>query len=429
MTDHRMPHPPLDVSDPVLGPHHKSIPLELIGRRASPLAGEPVPLDRFATPVLTLDRGALTANTDRVLAWARENGVLLAPHGKTTMAPALWAELLDGGAWGLTLATGWQARIARGVGVRRILIANEVVDPVALAELADSAPSVETVVWADSVSAVLAADAVFAPRGLALPVIVELGASGGRTGARSIGAALEVAEAIAAHPGVVLAGVGGYEGALAHDRGARGVDRVDAYLDDLAALHERLAASDAYGGRRPIVTAGGSAFPDRVVARLGRLAPDADVVLRCGAFPVHDDGFYAGISPFGREVPGEALRSAMHGWSRVLSRPEPGLALLDAGKRDLPFDEGLPTAQRVAGVPEAVSDAWLAGATVSALNDQHAFLALGPDATDDDLPVGSVVRLGLSHPCTALDHWRLVPLIEDADAAAPVVIGAVETVF
>src|SRR6476469_4495764 len=106
------------------------------------------------------------------------------------------------------------------------------------------------------------------------------------------------------------------------------------------------------------------------------------VQLRSGAYVIHDDGFYAGISPL---IPGRAehpLRSAMHGWARTVSRPEPELAVLDAGKRALPFDEGLPVPQWISGAEPAV----LEKAEVTALNDQHAFLRL-PCGGPDDVPV------------------------------------------
>ena len=104
------------------------------------------------------------------------------------------------------------------------------------------------------------------------------------------------------------------------------------------------------------------------------------------------------------------LRSAMHVWARVISRPEPGLALLDIGRRDVSFDEGLPTPQLVAdqlGAPSRPLD----GGEITAVNDQHAFLRIPPDS---DLRVGDVVRLGLSHPCTAFDKWQWIPLLDDA---------------
>ncbi|MBX6767912.1 MAG: amino acid deaminase, partial [Actinomadura rubrobrunea] len=111
--------------------------------------------------------------------------------------------------------------------------------------------------------------------------------------------------------------------------------------------------------------------------------------------------------------------SAMHAWARVVSRPVPGLALLDAGRRDLPFDQGLPEPQLVRGKGAAPVE----NGRVTALNDQHAFLR------DADVRVGDVVRLGLSHPCTALDKWTLIPVVDDADADNPAVVDLIRTWF
>ncbi|WP_284250818.1 hypothetical protein [Litorihabitans aurantiacus] len=135
---------------------------------------------------------------------------------------------------------------------------------------------------------------------------------------------------------------------------------------------------------------------------------------------MHDDGHYREVSPLSHDA--DPLRAAIHGWARVLSTPEPHLAVLDAGKRDLSSDLGLPVPQLVHAADGGVRP--LAG-HVSALNDQHAFLR----TPGEELAVGDVVRLGLSHPCTALDRWRLVPLIDDAAAERPAVTGAVETYF
>jgi D-serine deaminase-like pyridoxal phosphate-dependent protein len=146
---------------------------------------------------------------------------------------------------------------------------------------------------------------------------------------------------------------------------------------------------------------------------LAPLADEADVVLRSGAFQIHDDGFYSRMSPFGALTGTAPLRSAMHVWARVVSQPEDRLALLDAGRRDVPFDIDLPVPQTVDG-------------EITALNDQHAFLHLADGAS---AAVGDVVRLGLSHPCTAFDKWRVVVLIDDPDADDPRVTGAVATCF
>ncbi|MFF2556993.1 amino acid deaminase [Nocardia sp. NPDC058058] len=427
--------------DRELSARHKSLPPAAWGLTVREYLATAPYLDQLQTPVLTVDRAAVDSNLAVMAEWAAAAGVRLAPHGKTTMSPQLWGEQLDAGSWGITLATGWQSQVGRSFGLDRILLANALVDPVGLqwvaGELARD-PEFEFYSWADGVSTVRAMERGLesAPAGVRLSVLVELGGPHGRTGARTLTEAHEVAEAIHRSDRLILAGVGGYEGALAHDRTPEGLAAVRHYLDELGVLHKELAAQGYYEDRA-IITAGGSAYPDLVVERLAGLADEegahgipTTVVLRSGAYVIHDDGFYSGISPLtagGASLTGDArpLRSAMHGWARSVSRPEPGLALLDAGKRDLPFDEGLPVPQIIAGpagkpLPE--------GATVSALNDQHTFLRL-PGGDVEAVPVGAVVRLGLSHPCTAFDKWRLIPVIDDAAAERPRVVDFLHTFF
>jgi D-serine deaminase-like pyridoxal phosphate-dependent protein len=318
--------------------------------------------------------------------------------------------------------------VGRAFGVRRLHLANALLDPAGLRWISselDRDPGFEFACWVDSVRGVELMEGAFRASGARRPldVCVELGGVGGRTGTRYIYEALEIARAVAVVPTLRLVGTAGYEGALAHDASAEGKAAVDTYLRRLARLHRLITASGLYDqSSTTLVTAGGSAFFDQVAEVLGPLAgPDVRVMLRSGAYLVHDDGFYRTISPFSRGT-GTPLGASMHGWSRVLSRPEPGLALLDGGKRDFPFDEGLPTPQHVRGKPDGI----LAGASVTAVNDQHTFLRLDPGSA---LEVGDVVRLGLSHPCTAFDKWTLIPVVDDASAADPLVVDLVRTFF
>jgi len=420
---------------------HKGLPPSLWGRTVADVRRERPPLSVLPTPLLTLSRPVLDHNRHVVANWCADRGLALAPHGKTTMAPQLWAEQLDAGAWAITVANQFQLGVARAFGVSRVMVANSVVSPLGLRWIADELaahPDVEIIVWADSVDTVALMEQALAehadrvgPRP-PLPVLVERGGTGGRTGTRDLATSLEVARAVADADHLSLAGVAGYEGALAHEGDEASCRIVAAYLEDVAEVHERLADSGWYDeGREPVVTAGGSAYFDVVADVLGRLAgAGARVVLRSGAYIAHDDGFYRGISPLGAEPRSEGprLRSAMHGWVRVTSQPEPGLALFDAGKRDLPFDEGLPEVQlrrprRPGERPEA-----LPGVTVTALNDQHGFLAFDADP-EPAVRIGDELRLGLSHPCTAFDKWTVVPVLDDADADDPVVVDLVRTWF
>lgn len=404
---------PLQIPDPVLGAWTKGFPAQAAGLRLSEVAGAGLHLSDLVTPVMTVHAEALAHNEDTVFAWAKEQNVLLAPHGKTTMAPALWQRLLDAGAWGISVATPWQAEVAVAAGVPTVLIANAVTDAAAvrrLRELLVADEELRVLCWADSLAGVAILAEGMRDAARPLDVLVELGGAHGRTGARTVDEGERIAQAIAAAPGLRLAGVTGYEGPFGPDRSAESVAAVDAYLHTIIELHARL---DYPEGLRPVLSAGGSSFPDRAAAVLAPHSADVDVVLRSGAFQIHDDGFYSRMSPFGPLTGTAALRSAMHAWSRVVSQPEDGLALLDAGRRDVPFDLDLPVPQSVEG-------------EITALNDQHAFLHLADGAT---ATVGDVVRLGLSHPCTAFDKWRVVAVIDDPDAADPRVIGAVATCF
>jgi D-serine deaminase-like pyridoxal phosphate-dependent protein len=193
---------------------------------------------------------------------------------------------------------------------------------------------------------------------------------------------------------------------------------VDAFLDRMVGLARRLDADGRFGAAPEILlTAGGSSLFDRVAERLGGvrgLSRPVRVVLRSGCYLTHDDGIYARTSPLTGE-----LRPALELWSRVLSCPEPGLAICGFGKRDAPYDLDLPiprSVRRDGGRP-APAD----GLEIAALNDQHAFVR-DPDGA---LGVGDVLVSGVSHPCTAFDKWSLIAVLDDDDR----VVDAVRTLF
>ncbi len=436
----------------------------------------PLPLLRLPTPLLTVDLDALDHNVDTMAAWCRAAGVDLAPHGKTTMSPDIWRRQLDAGAWGITVATAFQAAVARESDVPNVVLAGTTFSEEALVALAADPGSTRVLMWVDSVAAVRLADEALAraaarasgPADAAaetaaaaevppLAVLVEIGSSVGRTGARTVAEALAVVDAVVAAPHLVLAGVTGYEGALTHDVDPAGIEMIDDYLrtvlDLLDAIDPEVFEPWLAGGGDVVVSAGGSVYFERVVAVLaGQHDPDGArgrrtrVVLRSGSYVAHDHDLYRRLTPFARdttpEIEGvsgdESFLPALELWATVISRPEPGLALLNVGRRDTADDEGLPlpldawrptagggaddtSATRLHGVLE--------GAVVTALNDQHAFLRLGASS---GLAVGDLVRLGVSHPCTTLSQWRELSLVRGGTAVReqpPVVEGTWLTRF
>jgi D-serine deaminase-like pyridoxal phosphate-dependent protein len=331
----------------------------------------------FSWPVMVVKWPAVEANIATMAAYCDQHGVGLAPHGKTTMVPSIVEAQLAAGAWGVTVATPNQALIARKWGVPRVLLANEVLDRRVL-DWAVAQEGWELLSYVDSLTGV-----ELLPPGA--KVLVEIGYPGGRGGCRTAGEAAEVARAARRRPGVEVVGVSGFEGQL--PTGAE----VRAFL---GVIRE---ASEAVGGG--IVSAGGSTFFDVVVEELKGVAPQ--LILRSGCYVTHDHGLYASSSPLAG-----SLVAALEVWAQVLSAPEPGLVIAGAGRRDLPHDSGMPVPLKVRDRDGGERGAGTA-ATVERLSDQHAHIR-GLHAEP-----GELVCLGVSHPCTAFDKWRVIPAVDD----------------
>lgn len=401
---------------------HKGFSPRVHGMTAGALIGERRNLfdGTFTPPVMAIRRSALHHNVRLMADYCAESSVLLAPHGKTTLAPQIFALQLAAGAWGITVATPSQATLCRAFGVRRMLLANELTDHNAVRWLTlelEGDPDFEFLCYVDSVEGVRLLDdsrVRLAPR-RKLDVLVELGHPGGRSGCRDLGEVLAVAETVTATETLRLVGVAGYEGTVAHDRSAASLRAVRDFLDGVGqALEQLLEECRSDAGAPPIVSAGGSLFFTEVVERLGPQrwsGKTVDLLVRAGSYVTHDSGLYAALSPFGAASPRPGrseLMPALEIWSQILSRPEPGRAIASFGRRDASFDAGMPVP---VSLRRSASHTWAArDLEVTDLNDQHAFLSLPGSC---DVRVGDWLRCGISHPCTTIDKWRLVPLLDD----------------
>ncbi|MEV5435626.1 amino acid deaminase [Streptomyces sp. NPDC052682] len=364
----------------------------------------------FTTPVLTLSAERLEHNLALMETYAARHGLAFAPHGKTSMAPQLFHRQIRHGAWGITLAVPHQVRVARAFGIRRVFLANQVVDPAALRWISgrlDADPDFRLVCYVDSVRGVELMDAALEGAGRPLEVVVELAAGeGARTGVRTDAECAVVADAVARARSLRLVGVAGYE---AQVPGAS-PQTVRAWLRRLVALAVGFDGAGRFAETDEIVvSAGGSEWFDAVAdvfAEIPGLSRPVLKLLRSGAYVSHDDVHYRRLTPFNRVPQEGALEPAFRLWTQVVSRPSPEQAFVNAGKRDAAHDLDLPVARvvRREGAERPAT-----GITVTALSDQHAWLHTGPEA---DLQVGDWVGLGLSHPCTSFDKWPLIPVAE-----------------
>jgi D-serine deaminase-like pyridoxal phosphate-dependent protein len=350
-------------------------------------------------PRLQLDLDALEHNVEAGAGWSQAADVDLWPHAKTTMCRPVVARQLAAGASGLTVATPEQAAIVAPWGAPTVLVANQVVDPAGvrtLAEIQWEHPDVRLLALVDSVEGARLLDREAASHGAVLEVLLDVGMPGGRTGVRTETAARAVARCTTGLSSLRFAGVAAYEGVVPNRRDARSIDAVDELAARSVDLHDALAAQ--FETARPVFTMGGSAFPDRVLAARRPSAPWTVTALRSGCYVTHDHGTYAAVSP----IPG--LVPALSVLVRVLSTPEPHVAVLGAGKRELPHDMGWPVLLARGALTSAATTDGLG--TVAAMYDHHTVVHEA-----SSLAVGDVVRLGISHPCSAFSRWPTIDVV------------------
>ncbi|KIN16468.1 amino acid deaminase [Vreelandella titanicae] len=371
-------------------------------------------LSGVSLPAAVVHEGPLAHNVAWMQRFAEAHGARLAPHGKTTMTPALFHRQLQAGAWGITLATAPQCRAAFANGVTRILMANQLVgqaNMAIIASLIEQGAAFYCVV--DSQENVRQLGRFFAERGLMLSVLIEIGVEGGRCGCRNQQQILSLAEVIASEPALSLVGLEGYEGVVHGDNPESGIRTYAKYLVDVAV---ELEAAGRFVEENPIVTASGSAWYDVIAEAFqgaplqGRFTP----VLRPGCYVAHDHGLYreAQSAVLDRRPDlQQGLEPALEVFAQVQSLPEPGLAIVALGKRDIGHDQ-LPIALRrfrEGGDPSQPLS--VTGWEVTKIMDQHTFVRLPEEG--QDVEVGDIVAFGASHPCLTFDKWRQILLVDD----------------
>jgi len=373
----------------------------------------------------------LQHNLDWMQQFITSYGVKLAPHGKTTMAPRLFARQLQAGAWGITLATAHQTQVAYAHGVRRVLMANQLLGKENMAVIARliSDPAFEYYCLVDSAAQVEQLGAYFSQHGQRLNVLLELGVLGGRAGVRDKDQLQAVLDSLSRWSATIaLSGVEIYEGVLEEEASIR------TFLQHAVAVTQKLVA-EGHFQRSPVLLSGaGSAWYD-VVAEIFSAASFGDTVetvLRPGCYLTHDIGAYQRAqtrilqhNPIARSM-ASGLLPALQVWAYVQSIPEANRAIVALGKRDAAFDAGFPAPalhfRPGSGPGNATPKQACAHWTVTKMMDQHSYLQI---AAHDDLQVGDMIGFDISHPCLTFDKWRTLPVLNSEYQ----VIDIVQTFF
>lgn len=318
------------------------------------------------SPALVVDVAVLERNIERMARFFAAGSCRLRPHFKAHKTPEIARrQLAAGSVSGLTCATVGEAEVAASV-CNELLIANEVIGDAACDRVAALARTHDITIAVDSPAGVAMIAAAARRAGAIVGVLVDVNVGQNRCGVLPGGEAVALARRVdESAPHLRLRGVMGYEGHLqpvaARDERERLARASMAALVDTARLiREQGLSCD-------IVSAGGTGTYDIS----GRVEGVTEI--QAGSYALMD-------ADYGRL--GLPFEQALFILGTVVSRPASDRCVADCGHKAATKDHGHPLVEGIEG------------ASVTALNDEHAVIALPPGAT---VAVGDRIRLRPSH--------------------------------
>ncbi|RJX73851.1 amino acid deaminase [Vibrio sinensis] len=386
--------------------------------------------EEVSLPCATLKMSAVDNNIAWMQRFAKQTNVLLCPHIKTSLTPAIISKQIEAGAWGVTVATIQQAFVAKACKAKNIILANQLVGKsnfdLALTLIDDN--ECQLLVCIDSISNASALNDFFQANNMSLNVLVEIGVNGGRCGVRNKDELGTLISFIRSCSNLSLQGIEFYEGVIHSENEVNEIREFLFYIEEMA---NQYLDSSIFDTCQPIITGAGSAFYDLVVEMFSSLPAAYQKIIRPGCYVSHDTGIYdraqknlrtrlLDSNSISCEISGDLI-SAIEIWAYVQSRPEQNKLIINIGKRDVAFDSDLPKLERAFrfGQPLDIS---FNNIVATSVMDQHMFLDVPIDCT---LEVGDIVVFSTSHPCITFDKWRYITIIDDHDN----VIGWMKTEF
>jgi D-serine deaminase-like pyridoxal phosphate-dependent protein len=345
-------------------------------------------LSALETPAVLIDIDRVESNLRRAQDYADQHGLKLRPHIKTHKLPRFARRAIELGAIGITVQKLGEAEVFADAGIREIFLPYNIMGARKLARLRALAERIKISVTADSRETVAGLSATFADAPNPLTVLVECDTGMGRCGVQSPAAALELAQAIAASPGLRFGGLMTYPAAGKVEHNA-------------AWLAEAVDLLTGHGLAPEIVSNGGT--------------PDLWRAHEVTAATEHRPGTYIYMdrSQVARNV-GTWADCALTVLATVVSRPTEDRAIIDAGSKALTSDTlGLTGFGLIETYPEAV---------ITGLSEEHGTLDLS--RCTDKPRIGDTVRIIPNHACVVSNLFDRVHLISNGQLVETVEVAA-----
>lgn len=352
----------------------------------------PSTTDTIETPAVVIDEAIARRNIDAFQRYCDDNNLTLRPHIKTHKLPHFARIQLAAGAKGITCQKIGEAEIMADAGLDEILITYNILgQPKLVRLLALSQRVAKLEVVADNLPVIEGLASTFTDAAKPLSVMVECDTGGGRCGVQTPQDAAELAAAIHAAPGLTFGGLMTYPP-------VGGAAAVDAFMTAAKAMLDTQNIPCAK------VSSGGS--PDMWSAA------DASTVTeyRAGTYIYNDRSLVErGVCTWDE--------CALSVFATVVSTPEPGRAIIDAGSKVLTSDLlGLDGYGHVLGYPQA---------RVVSLSEEHGIIH--HDGTKP-FTVGDRITIIPNHVCVVSNMVDKAWLKTDTGSLKEIEIAARGTV-
>ncbi len=362
--------------------HHPSISESRIGSWHDAPAAIGAPVDTIDTPALLIELDAFERNLAEVHAVIQTAGIAVRSHGKAHKCPDIALRQIQAGAVGICVQKASEAEAFIEVGVKNILITNQVVGVRKVERIARLAAHAHMGVCVDNVVQVHQIGAAARRHHVAIDVYIEQDVGAGRCGVTTHAAAIELAQAIQTYsPALVFAGLQAYHGKAQHLRTS--AERTQAIGSACDKVRDMIAALKVAGFEVNAVTGGGT-----------------------GTYEVEaESGLYTEVQPcsyvlmdndYGKNTPATdtpELQHVLHALCTVISVSSTH-SVVDGGLKCFAVDSGL---------PRVVLPGW----TVKSVSDEHTTIV--PEAGTPALKVGDKIRFIPGHcdPTVNLHDWLI----------------------
>ena len=326
------------------------------------------------TPEIVVDIGVVKDNIAREQREASANGVNLRPHAKTHKLPSIARIQLVAGAVGVQVAKLGEAEVMIDAGIDDVLVGYPIVGTAKLARLADLAERASVSVTVDSLEVATGVAAVARARGITIRALIELDTGLRRLGVTPGAVAADLAERVAALPGIELLGVFTHEGHV-YGQGRTEAEKERLTFEACNATVETAEMIRSRGLPAPVVSVGSAGTfrfavrcPGVTEVRPGTYVFNDWATVRNGWASLSDCAMYVAVT--------------------VVSRPTETRAILDGGSKTL-------SSEVYEGIYGHIME--YPNARIYKLNEEHAYVDVSN--CEEQPQIGERIHIVPVHTC------------------------------